>query len=209
MYIPREFKETNQAEILHFIGKNALGILVNSTGVFEPLVSHIPFISSLENDEIILEGHLSIHNPHAEQIKKGKTALVIFQGPNAYISSSVYTHENVPTWNYQAVHVYGTVEILTKDALQLHLAQAVDFFESGRENKLTYSNFSKSMLDSYLNEIIGFRLRAYKVEAAYKMSQNRNSADFHNIITDLNESSSSSDQEVAKEMDKLKKSQKQ
>ncbi len=209
MYIPKEFKETNQTEILHFIGKNALGILVNSTGIFEPLVSHIPFISRLENDEIILEGHLSIHNPHAEQIKKGKTALVIFQGPNAYISSSVYTHENVPTWNYQAVHIYGTVEILTKDALQLHLAQAVDFFESGRENKLTYSNFSKSMLDSYLNEIIGFRLRAYKIEAAYKMSQNRNSTDFQNIVTDLSKRNNPLDQEVAKEMDKLKKSQKE
>jgi transcriptional regulator len=209
MYIPKEFKETNQAEILHFIGKNALGILVSSTGVFEPLVSHIPFISSLENDEIILEGHLSIHNPHADQIKKGKTALVIFQGPNAYVSSSVYSHENVPTWNYQAVHIYGTVEILSNDALQAHLAQAVDFFESARDPKLAYSNFSKSMLESYLNEIIGFRLRAYKTEAAYKMSQNRNNTDFQNIVTDLSESNNPSDQEVAKEMANLKKSQKQ
>jgi transcriptional regulator len=208
MYIPKEFKETDQAEILHFIGKNALGILVSSTGVFEPLVSHIPFISSLENDEIILEGHLSIHNPHAEQIKKGKTALVIFQGPNAYISSSVYTHENVPTWNYQAIHIYGTVEILTNDALQTHLARAVDFFESERDPKLAYSNFSKSMLESYLNEIIGFRLRAYKTEAAYKMSQNRNEVDYQNIVTDLSESNNPSDQEVAKEMLNLKKSQK-
>jgi len=209
MYIPTEFKETNQAEILHFIGKNALGILVSSTGVFEPLVSHIPFISSLENDEIILEGHLAIHNPHAEQIKNGKTALVIFQGPNAYISSSVYTHENVPTWNYQAVHIYGTVEILTKDALQLHLKQAIDYFEAERTNKLDYSKFSKSMLESYLSEIIGFRLRTYRTEAAYKLSQNRNKSDFQNIVTDLSESKNPLDQEVAKEMDKLKKSQKQ
>lgn len=208
MYIPKEFKETNQAEILHFIGKNALGILVSSTGVFEPLVSHIPFISSIENDEIILEGHLSIHNPHAEQIKKGKTALVIFQGPNAYVSSSVYTHENVPTWNYQAVHIYGTVEILSKDALQAHLSLSVDFFESKRDPKLAYSNFSKSMLESYLNEIIGFRLRAYKTEAAYKMSQNRNEVDYQNIVTDLSEGKNPLDQEVAKEMLNLKKSQK-
>ncbi len=209
MYIPKEFKETNQAEILHFIGKNALGILVSSTGVFEPLVSHIPFISSLENDEIILEGHLAINNPHADQIKNGKTALVIFQGPNAYISSSVYTHENVPTWNYQAVHIYGTIEILTKEDLQTHLSQAVDFFESERDPKLAYSNFSKSMLESYLNEIIGFRLRAYKTEAAYKMSQNRNEVDYQNIVSDLIESKNPLDQEVAKEMVNLKKSQKQ
>jgi transcriptional regulator len=208
MYIPKEFKETNQAEILHFIGNNALGILVSSTGVFEPLVSHIPFISSLENDEITLEGHLAINNPHAEQIKNGKTALVIFQGPNAYISSSVYTHENVPTWNYQAVHIYGTVEILTKDALQLHLKQAIDYFESERTNKLDYSKFSKSMFESYLSEIIGFRLRAYKTEAAYKLSQNRNNTDFQNIVTDLNESKKPADQEVAREMEKIKKSQK-
>ena len=79
MYIPTEFKETNQAEILHFIGKNALGILVSSTGVFEPLVSHIPFISSLENDEIILEGHLAIHNPHAEQIKNRYALLILWR----------------------------------------------------------------------------------------------------------------------------------
>ena len=209
MYIPKEFKETNQAEILHFIGKNALGILVSSTGVFEPLVSHIPFISSLKNDEIILEGHLAINNPHAEQIKNGKTALVIFQGPNAYISSSVYTHENVPTWNYQAVHLYGTVEILTKSELENHLSQAIDHFETERNNKLDYSKFSKSMLDNYLNEIIGLRLRTYKIEAAYKMSQNRNNTDFQNIVTDLSQSKNPLDQEVAKEMANLKKSQKQ
>ncbi len=204
MYIPKEFKETNQNEILDFIGKNALGILVSSTGVFEPLVSHIPFVSKLESEEIILEGHLSIHNPHREQIKKGKTALVIFQGPNAYISSSIYTHENVPTWNYQAVHLYGTVEILTKNQLQDHLTQAIDYFESERTNKLDYSKFSKSMLENYLNEIIGFRLRTYKTEAAYKMSQNRNDIDFQNIVTDLSQSKKTLDQEVAKEMAKLK-----
>ena len=82
--------------------------------------------------------------------------------------------------------------------------QAIEYFTSERTNKLDYSKFSKSMLENYLNEIIGFRLRAYKIEAAYKMSQNRNEADFQNIVTDLSESKNPLDQEVAKEMYKLK-----
>jgi transcriptional regulator len=102
------------------------------------------------------------------------------------------------------VHLYGTVEILTKNQLQDHLTQAIDYFESERTNKLDYSKFSKSMLENYLNEIIGFRLRTYKTEAAYKMSQNRNDIDFQNIVTDLSQSKKTLDQEVAKEMAKLK-----
>ena len=206
MYIPKDFKITDQQEILQFIGKNSLGILISSTGVFEPLVTHIPFISSAENDEIMLEGHLALANPHAEQIKNGKTALVIFSGPNAYVSSAVYTHENVPTWNYQAVHLYGTIEVLSKDDLKAHLKQAVNFFESERATKIDFSTFSQSMLNSYLNEILGFRLKVYKTEAAYKLSQNRNAIDYQNIIDDLSQKEEGNSQAVAKAMGKLKKS---
>ena len=204
MYIPTDFKENNFEEVLDFITHNPLGIIVSATAVLEPLVSHIPFsVKRIEND-FILEGHLSIHNPHLDKLKKGKSALVIFQGPNAYVSSSVYSHTNVPTWNYQAVHLFGTVEILSRTALQEHLKTAVSTQEAHRHHQLSYDKFPAEMMEAYLNEIAGIRIHSYKIEAAFKMSQNRNETDYQNIVADLSQSNKFSDKEVANVMRKIR-----
>ena len=193
MYIPKEFMVSDQQEVLSFLEQNALGIVIVSSGLADPLASHIPFTAKAEAGEIVLEGHISRANEQAEHLRKGKTVLVIFQGPNAYISSSVYTHTNVPTWNYQAVHVYGTVEPMETPELVKHLTESVSHFESHRHSRLSFEDFPPGMIEDYLKGICGIRIRAYKTEAAYKMSQNRNAEDYGNIVSDLSGSSSAKD----------------
>lgn len=192
--------ETNPEEILSFLSRNPLGILISSVGVFEPAVSHIPLLAKTVNSELVLEGHIARANSHVEHLKKGKTILAVFQGPNTYISSSVYTHSDVPTWNYQAVHVYGTVELMETSELVSHLEESVHHFESQRHAKLSFADFPEDMIEASLKEICGIRIKAYKTEAAYKMSQNRNDQDHANIVSDLAQSPSSKDQQVAAEM---------
>lgn len=200
MYVPKEFKEKDQQELLGFLRLNPLGTIVSTTGTPEPMASHIPLMAKVENEEIWLEGHLALVNPQAELLKEGKTVLVIFQGPDAYISASVYGHVNVPTWNYQSVHMYGIVEQMTTPELIRHLDESVDYFESQRHQKLTFADFPEKMIEAMVTAIAGVRIRVYKTEAAYKMSQNRNDKDYENIIADLAGSESLKDKEVAAAM---------
>lgn len=198
MYVPKEFSEINPGELLQFMRQNALGIVISSDS--EPVACHIPLMVNAEGNEIILEGHLSRANLQLEQLKDGKSVFVIFQGPNTYISSSVYSHVNVPTWNYQAVHVYGTVEQMSVFELVHHLEESVAYFESVRHQKLSFKDFPEDMIAAYLKGICGIKIKVSRMEAAYKMSQNRNEKDYQHIVTDLTESDALKDQEVAEAM---------
>lgn len=184
MYIPEEFKITDPSIISEFIQKHPFGLLVQS-GDLEPVATHLPFLIKNDGENYVLEGHLAKSNPHSTIIRSGKTAMTIFNGSHGYVSSTVYGHPNVPTWNYQAVHIYGTLEVLSETELICHLEEVVDHFESDRENKLDLKKLPQEMLNSYRQEIVGFRLNSYRVEAAFKLSQNRNDEDHQRIIDDL------------------------
>lgn len=198
MHVPREFSVKNFTEILHFLDNNSFGTLIIANDTHEPIATHIPFLIDAENETLILEGHLAKANQQSLLLNNGKPVLAIFQGPDAYISSAVYSHQNVPTWNYQSVHVYGKVEILTDQELIQHLSTMVDKNESKREKPLEYDKIPDEMLIAMRREIVGFRIKSYKLEAAYKLSQNRSDKDFENIIHDLEQSSENS--ELIKEM---------
>lgn len=185
MYIPKEFNVSDLNEIDHFLQNNSFGILVTSGENSESVATHIPFLISKTETGFVLEGHIAKRNKQSESLRSNNSTLVIFQGPHGYISSSVYTHENVPTWNYQSVHVYGTVQQLNDEELANHLEIMVDKFESGREKRIDYKSLSPKMLQAYSQEIIGFRIESYRIEAAYKLSQNRNKEDYQRILNDL------------------------
>jgi transcriptional regulator len=187
MYVPNEFNPSDPTEIHDFLKGNPFGILINNSDNQEPLATHLPFLVKPQQDEIVLEGHIARNNKHSELIRDGRSALVIFQGPHAYISSSVYTHQNVPTWNYQSVHVYGTLSKMTDADLSNHLQEMVHHHEAEREQSLDYSGLPSSMIEAYQKEILGFRITSYRIEAAFKLSQNRNETDFHRIIEDLDQ----------------------
>lgn len=185
MYVPKEFLVSDPKEIESFLLENSFGTLVATSDNLEPVATHIPFTIRTDGDELILEGHIARANKQSELLKNGKTVLVIFQGSNAYVSSSVYTHENVPTWNYQSIHIYGIVRPLSENEMNDHLKTLLDKHEKTRKKPLEYASFSPGMLKAYLNELVGIRITSYRIEAAYKLSQNRNKEDFNKIIDDL------------------------
>lgn len=184
MFVPEEFSVNDPQAIDDFILAHPFISLVTTNTKF-PIATHIPIVAKKINNIWNIEGHISLSNEQSHSIKNNLPALCIHLGANAYISSSVYGHENVPTWNYKAVHLSGRLVPLTKNEMENHLNELVELFEQNREDPLNYNNFSKSMIDSYKNEIIGFRLIVEKIEAAFKLSQNRNKRDHHAIIEDL------------------------
>jgi transcriptional regulator len=204
MYVPHEFSVSDLNEIAVFLQYHSFGIIVSNQGNFEPIATHLPFVIKKNGDQFILEGHLSKHNHQTDILKKGKKVMVIFQGPHAYVSSSVYTHVNVPTWNYQAVHLYGTIDLLDKKETERHLKELVETHEADRDHSFDLSTLSAEMLATYQNEIVCFKIESYRVEAAFKLSQNRNYVDYERIIDDLSKDKKNRPITVA--MDRSRKS---
>ncbi|MNV24171.1 Protease synthase and sporulation protein PAI 2 [compost metagenome] len=185
MYIPTGFEFTDQKLILEFLKQHPFGTLaVNGTDGF-PVLVHIPFTCNDGSEKKFLEFHVASENEIVAAIQTMNQGKLIVLGAHGYISSSVYTHTNVPTYNYQAVHVSGKLEVLNTAELRNHLTQLVDNFEAKRENKLHINQWPANLIESYLKEIVGYRIELNQVKAAFKLSQNRNEVDFNRILDDL------------------------
>ncbi len=204
MYIPDLFKNENQEEIQNFIHENGFAILVNTTNG-KLWATHIPLILDTNaNGNPILVGHISKENPQAESFKNNSEVLCIFSGAHTYISSSWYDHENVPTWNYIAVHVYGKVKIHSLEESINSLKKLVDKYEKHQENPVKVERLSqKTMLQA--RGITSFEIEITSIEAKKKLSQNRDEKNHNNIISKLENSNDFQAITIANEMKKNRK----
>ncbi|BDH63519.1 protease synthase and sporulation protein PAI 2 [Lysinibacillus sp. PLM2] len=207
MYIPKYFKVTNAEEIWDFVQKNAFGTIV-TTKQGKPIATHLPLQLVKEGETYYLTGHMAYGNPQWRTFETCENVLVMFQGPHAYISSSWYEKENVPTWNYQAVHIYGTVSILENEELAQDLKMLLQKYEKHRENPVLWDKLSPEILEKELKGIVGFKMKVQEIQAANKLSQNRNEMDYQNIINKLYEEGDLYSQQMAQLMEeKTKKKQ--
>jgi transcriptional regulator len=130
MYTPDIYKNEDPESIRAFLKENSFGILINQTNG-KLCATHIPIELEINDDgKEILQGHISKLNPQAEGFTENDQVLAVFSGPHGYISSSWYDHENVPTWNYIAVHVYGRIKIVNEDTTTQQLKKLVDKYEA-------------------------------------------------------------------------------
>jgi transcriptional regulator len=152
----------------------------------------------------ILQGHISKLNPQAEGFTENDQVLAVFSGPHSYISSSWYDHENVPTWNYIAVHVYGRIRITDETATIESLKKLVDKYEANSKNPVHVENMSaKTMREA--RGIIGFEIEIDEIQATKKLSQNRDDHNYTNIISELEKTENTQSIAIAKEMSKCRK----
>jgi len=186
MYIAKHFKVTNVDEIWDFVQKNSFGTIV-ATEQGKPIATHLPLGLTKKGDDYYITGHVAYANPLWKTLEEeNENILVMFQGPHAYISSSWYQHENVPTWNYQSVHVYGTASIMSEQELEEDLILLLQKYEHHRKNAALWENLSPQT-KKQIKGIVGVKIKVQEVQAAYKLSQNRNEEDYQNIIEKLKE----------------------
>ena len=203
MYIPDIYKNENQEEIINFLQENSFGILINQNNG-NILATHIPLeFEVTKNGKQFLEGHISKENPQWKAFENDNRVLAIFSGSNSYISSSWYDHENVPTWNYIAVHVYGKVKILNYEETVFLLKKLVDKYESNSENPIRIEDLSEKTMRQ-ARGIIAFQIEITSIEAVKKMSQNRDAKNYQNIISELEKSQDYNACQIAQEMKKNK-----
>jgi transcriptional regulator len=191
MYIPPHFRE-DRIDVLHEAIRSAgPATLVSMTpdGLF---ASHAPLLLDPEPAPFgTLIGHLAKANPHASIADPAVQTLVIFQGPNGYITPSYYAAKKehgkvVPTWNYVAIHAYGRLEVFEDPALLLDVVtRLTDRHESPRSAPWAVSDAPPDFVQGMLRGIVGIRLPISRLEGKIKMSQNRPAADQSGVIDGL------------------------
>lgn len=205
MYAPEPFGVEDKTIIREFLADHSFGTLIMTAKDGVPIGTHLPFLFSETAGEWFLEGHLAKANPQDGLLLDGSKALIIITGASGYVSSSVYTHVNVPTYNYEAVHLTGVIERLSDEDLMKQLRRIVNSYEHDRAQPIDFDAWPKEMIAAYLGEITGFRMKVEKIEAAFKLSQNRNEIDFDRIVNDL-EKGDTKQQLLAEAMRKIRKS---
>ncbi len=201
MYIPELYKNENREEFENFVHQNGFAILVNQTQG-KLWATHTPLLLETHEDgKLILTGHISKANPQALSFNDNDEVLAIFSGAHAYISSSWYDHENVPTWNYLAVHVYGKVRVYNHEEALDFLKKLVDKYEAKSKNPVRVENLSeKTMREA--RGIVAFEIEITNLEAQKKLSQNRDDKNYRNIITELKKTKENQALAVAEAMKK-------
>lgn len=183
MYIPNHYKNEDLAAVKDFIKHNSFGILINQVDN-KPWATHIPLELDMdENGNDVLISHISRANPQWRSFENESQVLCIFNGPHSYISSSWYHEEEVPTWNYIAVHVYGTIQILDEEAVLASMHKLVDKYEKDSENPVSIHNLSEKTMKQ-IKGVVGFQINITDIQATYKLSQGREE-DHSQIITEL------------------------
>lgn len=204
MYTPRSFAESDLPTLFDYLDAHPLGILVSTTAS-QLAATHLPLLLDRSTGPFgTLFGHLARANPQARTTSPvGIDGLVIFTGPDAYVTPEWYatkreTGRVVPTWNYVAVHAYGTLRFHDDAAfLRDHLDRLTHRHEDGRANPWRVTDAPSDFIAQQMKAIVGLSVQIERLEGKWKMSQNRGDADIAGVIDGLNASGVAREQEVA------------
>lgn len=203
MYNPTAFRQDDLTELHRQILDCRLATVV-SQGANGLQASHLPLLLEPgEGQYGTLYGHFARANPQWRDLAEGAEALVIFQGPEAYISPSWYPAKAehakvVPTWNYIAVHAQGRAEVFEDGERLLQLVSRLsDRHEAGRAQPWAVSEAPRDYLDAMLRAIVGFALPIERLEGKWKLGQNRSAADQAGVREGLAASFDPRDRELA------------
>jgi transcriptional regulator len=191
VYVPSHFKE-DRVDVLHDLMRaTGLATIVSMTAD-GMIASHAPLM--LDPDPApygTLIGHLAKANPHWRLLDRGVQTLVIFQGPDGYITPSYYAAKKehgkvVPTWNYAAIHAYGTLEVFDDpERLLAVVTRLTERHESPRSQPWAVSDAPDDFIAGMLRGIVGIALPITRLEGKLKMSQNRPAADRTGVVEGL------------------------
>lgn len=180
MYVPGHFKENDIDKLRQYIRDYGFGLLIvaDKDGID---ANHVPIHLTSEHGDSIgrLQCHLARANPVWRRLRDGARVLVVFQGPDAYISPSWYetkaeTGRVVPTWNYLAVHAEGKARVIEDPVwLANHLRRLTDQYESGRPSPWSVDDAPTDFTDRLVKAIVGVEVEVESLTGKLKASQNQ------------------------------------
>jgi transcriptional regulator len=210
MYQPDHFRVDDLPQLHALMRARPFATLVSS-GALGLYATHLPTV--LRDDAPqeapnatphgVIECHLSRANPHWKDLAAGNEALMIFQGPEAYVTPNWYPSkaehgEVVPTWNYAVVHAYGRPEVMQEaDWLRRHVGELSAQQEASEARPWAVSDAPDRYVEVMLRGIVGFRFAITRLEGKWKMSQNREMNDRAGVVSGLGRRGEGADREVA------------
>jgi transcriptional regulator len=213
MYVPRTNAEDRPEVLADFVRAHPLATLVSAGPAGELWATHLPVVCDpARGPRGTIEGHVARANPHHKLVRAAaahatdvapRESLVIFTGPDAYISPAWYPSKAehgkvVPTWNYIAVHAYGTLRLREEpEWLLAHVTRLTNQNEARRPERWTVSDAPDEYIARELQAIVGFELEVTRLEGRWKMSQNRSAEDIDGVVEGLGASERPLDRAVA------------
>lgn len=205
MYNFSYFKEKDKQILLDFFEENPFAFMTGSYLSGRQVATQIPVLIEERNGHLFLQGHIMRNTDHHKAFVENPNALLVFTGPSCYVSASWYINPKMgSTWNYMSVHIEGQINFMSNEDLIQFMRKLTLKFEKGNTQSLTfYDNLPDQFLNKMMPAIVGFEIKAEKVENVFKLSQNRDEKSYLNIITKLEEKGGNSAL-VAAEMKKRK-----
>lgn len=200
MYAPKLHQEQDWETIAAFVRAHSFALLISiQDGV--PVGTHLPVeLEEKSPGEFVLRGHIANANTQTASLASGQTFLTVFSDPHAYISSSWYEKDKIPTWNYIAVHIYGTLRILSEEELTASLTTLMNKYEAASKHPVTMADIGEKEIRNNLKAITGFEIAIIRIDTRFKLSQNKNDKDYASVIQHLQQTPSSGAREIAHEM---------
>ena len=185
MYTPKFNHVTDRSILIETMRSNSFAILfgpLHAEGDAGPhAATHLPLVVKDEGEHGLIEGHFAKANGHWQALA-GRETLVVFPGPHSYVSPTLYVEQlSVPTWNYIAIHAYGSLEIIEDESEKgVLLDGLIEANEPGYAEQ--WRGLPDGFRRSMLSGIVGFRIPITRIEGKFKLSQNRPEQDRQNVF---------------------------
>ncbi|MDR6463445.1 FMN-binding negative transcriptional regulator [Chryseobacterium sediminis] len=203
MFIPKLYRSEDYHLMREIIKENSFALLISSVDKIR--ATHAMMMLNEDDPEnAYIETHISRANPQAKTLKNGDEVLCDFLGAHTYISSSWYDHINVSTWNYEAVQIYGKIELMNDDELYAHLDKLTSKYEKFQQCPMMVKDMGKEFVKKEMKGAFGIKIIPDEIFIKQKLSQNRKEADYENIIKHL-ENSDDNARKIAEKMKVIKK----
>lgn len=203
MFVPKLYRNEDYDLMREIIRENAFALLISSDEKIRATHSMM-MLNEDDPENRYVETHISRANPQAKILKDGDEVLCDFLGAHTYISSSWYDHVNVSTWNYEAVQIYGKVQLMNDDELYHHLEKLTSKYEKFQKCPVMVKDMGREFVEKEMKGAFGLKIVPTEIFIKQKLSQNRKDHDYQNIISEL-EHSDENGRKIAEKMKLVKK----
>ena len=186
MYDLKHFKATNGQDVIAVMHQNPFVVLCGVDAANKPVATHIPVLIDERDNKLFLQAHIMRKQNHTIAFENNASVLAIFSAAHSYVSATNYIQQNTAsTWNYQAVHVSGTIHFLNDEGLHKLLVKLTEKFENNPHSAAQVKNMDAAYVKDLMKAIVAFEIEITNIEHVFKLSQNKDQATRNNIIESL------------------------
>jgi transcriptional regulator len=187
MFKHNRYQEKDNGKLLAFMQAYPFALITGFGADGYPVATQVPVeVEQTADGHILITGHFARKTDHAEAFGANPHALVVFNGPHAYISASWYTDTRMAsTWNYMTVHAKGQLQFMDGEGTLALIKKLTDRYEADSAEPAAMEKMDEAYIRNNLKAIVGFSIRVEQLDAVFKLSQNRDAVSHQSIIDHL------------------------